>query len=73
MSTCTRCGASFGCAMVDGSDAPCWCTSLPPIVPVPASASTASGADASASGCWCPACLREHIAHQTEASSGTAR
>jgi hypothetical protein len=52
MSLCTRCGAAFGCAMADGLDAPCWCTALPPIVPVP-------GLDA---GCWCPACLRAHIA-----------
>jgi hypothetical protein len=54
MSTCTRCGAEFGCAMADGSDAPCWCTQLPPVVPVP-------GAQA---GCWCPACLRAHIEAQ---------
>jgi hypothetical protein len=51
MSNCTRCGASFGCAMADGDDAPCWCTRLPPVVPVP-------GVD---TGCWCPACLREYI------------
>lgn len=52
MSTCSRCGATFGCAMADGLDAPCWCVSLPPVVPVP-------GVDAS---CWCPACLQSHIA-----------
>ncbi|MFC5477537.1 cysteine-rich CWC family protein [Massilia suwonensis] len=52
MSVCSRCGAPFGCAMADGGDAPCWCTELPPVVPVP-------GAEA---GCWCPACLRAHIA-----------
>jgi hypothetical protein len=40
--------------MADGSDAPCWCTQLPPVVPVP-------GAQA---GCWCPACLRAHIEAQ---------
>ncbi|MFC5552159.1 cysteine-rich CWC family protein [Massilia aerilata] len=68
MSTCTRCGASFGCAMVDGSDAPCWCTSLPPLVPLPKPA----GTDAPAPGCWCPACLRQHIALHHPASSGTS-
>jgi len=51
MSTCTRCGAEFGCAMVDGSPEPCWCTALPPALPVPQEAA----------GCWCPACLRAHI------------
>lgn len=51
MSTCTRCGTEFGCAMADGLDAPCWCTELPPIVPLPGEPAT----------CWCPACLREHI------------
>ena len=55
MSTCTRCGAGFGCAMADGASAPCWCTDLPPVVPVP-------GVDAS---CWCPQCLQQHIASQS--------
>jgi hypothetical protein len=58
MSLCTRCGAAFGCAMADGADGPCWCTELPPVVPLP-------GAEAR---CWCPACLRAHIAATTEAS-----
>jgi hypothetical protein len=53
-STCTRCGARFGCAMADGLDAPCWCTQLPPVVAVP---------EASA-GCWCPTCLAQHVAEQ---------
>ncbi|MGX4640985.1 cysteine-rich CWC family protein [Massilia sp. SYSU DXS3249] len=52
MSQCTRCGATFGCAMADGGAGPCWCTELPPVLPVP-------GVDA---GCWCPACLRAQIA-----------
>jgi hypothetical protein len=68
MSTCTRCGASFGCAMLDGSDGPCWCTELPPVVPVPGAADTATGA-----GCWCPACLRQHIAQLQKASPDTAQ
>lgn len=54
MSTCTRCGAEFGCAMADGAQQPCWCTALPAAVPVPAGAA----------GCWCEACLRAHIAAQ---------
>lgn len=53
MSTCARCGAAFGCAMADPNDGqPCWCTRMPAAVPVPA----APGA-----GCWCPACLKQHI------------
>jgi hypothetical protein len=64
MSTCQRCGATFHCAMADaGPDGqadtqPCWCTALPPAVPVPAQDATAPVAV----GCWCPACLRAHIA-----------
>jgi len=54
MSTCTRCGAQFACAMTDGGDQPCWCMALPPAVAVPSEAA----------GCWCPACLRAHIAAQ---------
>jgi hypothetical protein len=65
MSTCTRCGAEFGCAMVDGNDgAPCWCTKLPPVVALPASGETA--------GCWCPACLEQHIAQQAAGAPDTA-
>lgn len=54
MSTCTRCGAQFACAMEKGSPEPCWCMALPPAVAVPRQAV----------GCWCPACLRAHIAAQ---------
>lgn len=69
MSTCSRCGAAFGCAMVDGGDGPCWCTQLPPVVPVP----KVAGADVPVTGtgaavdtaCWCPACLKAHIAEQS--------
>lgn len=67
MSTCSRCGASFGCAMADGVDSPCWCTRLPPVVPVPAPANEA----APMPGCWCPACLEQHIAQQRQAAPGT--
>jgi len=59
MSLCTRCGASFSCAMVDnGTDSTdstgsaCWCTTLPAAVAVPTEAA----------GCWCRACLEAHIA-----------
>ena len=68
MSICTRCGAEFGCAMADGGAGPCWCTTLPPVVPVPAAQ---AGAGDAAPGCWCPACLRQHIAQQAGTSSGT--
>ncbi|WP_343730375.1 cysteine-rich CWC family protein [Duganella sp.] len=56
MSTCSRCGAQFSCAMKDADPAapaqPCWCTTLPPAVAIP----SAPGAS-----CWCPDCLRQHI------------
>jgi Cysteine-rich CWC len=64
MSTCERCGATFHCAMKDPArtgrgETPCWCTLLPPAVPVPRQ----EGDDASTTvGCWCPACLAAHIA-----------
>ncbi len=61
MSVCARCGAAFGCAMADGLDGPCWCTEFPAVVAVPA-------VDAS---CWCPACLKLHIAER-ESSPKTA-
>jgi len=61
MSTCTRCGASFGCAVADGSGTPCWCTRLPPLAALPP-----AGA-----GCWCSSCLEQHIAHAREAARGT--
>jgi hypothetical protein len=67
MSICTRCGAPFGCAMADGSSEPCWCTTLPPVVPLPVQ----DAGQGTAPGCWCPACLRQHIAQLGRASSGT--
>jgi hypothetical protein len=73
MSTCSLCGASFGCAMRDGSDGPCWCTTLPPVVPVPAPIPAPSGAQDAPPGCWCPACLRQHIAQRAEASPDTPK
>lgn len=68
MSTCSRCGAQFGCAMADGLDAPCWCTRLPPLVPVPA-----DGAGPQASGCWCSTCLEQHIAQRDPGAPATPR
>jgi len=65
-STCARCGQAFGCAMVDGSDAPCWCTQLPPVVPLPAPREGAA-----APGCWCRACLEQHIAQHAPAAPDT--
>jgi hypothetical protein len=79
MSTCERCGATFHCAMADGQasgpargrargtdggdEAPCWCTLLPPAVPVPRQAEAKDVRTATAAvGCWCPDCLKAHIA-----------
>jgi len=75
MSICERCGAEFHCAMADApadrkptgaaDETPCWCTFEAPAVPVPrtgaATPADAEAADA-AVGCWCPSCLRAHIA-----------
>jgi hypothetical protein len=66
MSTCTRCGTTFGCAMVDGNDGgPCWCTRLPPVATLPLADDKA--------GCWCPACLEQHIAAQQGAAPDTSQ
>ncbi|MYM41346.1 hypothetical protein [Duganella qianjiadongensis] len=43
------------------AEAPCWCTELPMLLPVPV---------AGASGCWCPDCLRAEIAAQQRAHAG---
>ncbi|TQK05319.1 cysteine-rich CWC family protein [Herbaspirillum sp. SJZ107] len=66
MSTCTRCGASFGCAMADGGTGPCWCTALPPVVALPS-----LDAGAPAPGCWCPTCLEQHIAQSHAVAPAT--
>jgi hypothetical protein len=76
MSICERCGAEFHCAMADAppdrkptgaaDETPCWCTFEPPAVPVPSSTTGAAPAEAASASaavaCWCPACLRAHIA-----------
>jgi hypothetical protein len=46
--------------MADGGSAPCWCTELPPVVPVP-------GVDAR---CWCPQCLKQHMSAQRASQNG---
>ncbi|MGK5017948.1 MULTISPECIES: cysteine-rich CWC family protein [unclassified Janthinobacterium] len=57
MSQCTLCGATFQCGQTaPQTSEPCWCTALPPAMPVPGSR---------AIGCWCPACLQAHIATLT--------
>jgi hypothetical protein len=66
MSLCSRCHAVFDCALADGSATPCWCTLLPPRVPVP---DTVPGA---AALCWCPACLQAHLAALAATGSGQA-
>ena len=67
MSVCSRCGATFTCAMADGDGSqPCWCASLPLVMPVPSPGVSAPASDPS---CWCPDCLRRHIAATTAAPS----
>lgn len=71
MSTCERCGATFHCAMADpeaggtagkAGGTPCWCTLLPPAVPVPRQGGDAAAATQGGAGCWCPDCLKAQIA-----------
>jgi hypothetical protein len=57
MSLCSACGVQLFCAMADvganvanAAAAPCWCTQLPALMPVP------SQQDAPAA-CYCRACL----------------
>ncbi|MBC7452527.1 MAG: cysteine-rich CWC family protein [Massilia sp.] len=54
MSACSHCGAPLTCAMADGSGHPCWCTEVAAAVAVPVPGQGAA--------CWCPACLKQHIA-----------
>ncbi|GGX83763.1 hypothetical protein GCM10007386_13350 [Pseudoduganella dura] len=41
---------------------PCWCTLLPPAVPVPRQDAPATPETPAGAGCWCPECLKAHIA-----------
>ncbi|HJU99101.1 MAG TPA: cysteine-rich CWC family protein [Burkholderiaceae bacterium] len=67
MSVCARCGATFTCAMADGDGSePCWCASLPLVMPVPSADVLPPAADPS---CWCPDCLRRHIATTSAAAA----
>jgi len=50
-------------------ETPCWCTFEPAALPVPHAANDDAGATAAMAeagpatvGCWCPDCLRAHIA-----------
>jgi hypothetical protein len=63
MSTCTRCGAIFSCAMADNIPGACWCTALPAAVPIPQEAA----------GCWCRNCLETHIADLSRAQAAALR
>jgi hypothetical protein len=54
--------------MADGGSGPCWCAGLPPAVAVPE-----GGTEAAAAGCWCPACLKQHIAQQAAAAQAMER
>ena len=64
--TCSRCGASFGCGMGQGS---CWCAELPPLMPVPRSGEASADGDGDPASCLCPPCLREEIARRQAAAS----
>jgi len=48
---------------MEGSDAKCWCASLPALMPLPALADPAAPAN-----CLCPDCLKARLA-QTPASA----
>ena len=53
---CPHCGARFRCGM-EGGDKECWCASLPPLLPVPATGS----ADSPGASCLCPECLKAKL------------
>lgn len=50
VSRCERCGATFECGVLAGSDK-CWCFDLPKLGPLPAEFSR----------CLCPDCLKTFI------------
>jgi hypothetical protein len=74
MQACARCGAGFQCGMVTANAAdaagPCWCMALPHAAPLPALPDGTDTGTAIA-GCWCRACLEQHIAHRAAAASGS--
>lgn len=53
--TCPKCDATFTCSPVD-----CWCSSLPPVMPLIPDA-----------GCYCPACLKVMIDMKLAADAHT--
>jgi hypothetical protein len=75
MQACARCGAGFQCGMAaDAADAagPCWCMALPHAAALPPLPDgTDADVDATMAGCWCRACLEQHIAHRAAAASGS--
>jgi hypothetical protein len=50
---CSDCGTAFGCGA--GSATPCWCTQLPPIMPLDF-----------AQECRCPGCLEAEVRRRIE-------
>ncbi|RJF97542.1 cysteine-rich CWC family protein [Noviherbaspirillum saxi] len=67
MSTCSKCGISFTCGMVDATpEEACWCTQLPAL-----SQSAYLQDDAKAATCLCRKCLSERIAMQQKDHSKT--
>lgn len=65
MSVCTRCGATFSCALAERRGEPCWCAALPAAAAVPL--------PQDAAGCWCRACLQSHIAELAHAQAQRQR
>lgn len=57
---CPQCGAQFRCGM-EGGDDECWCSALPPLLPVPAT----SDPGLAAASCLCPACLKARLQRRT--------
>lgn len=69
MSTCPACGAVLTCGMVDANASnPCWCTTLPSL-PAAAQAALNRGQASSDIRCFCPDCLRKHIAASIDAAA----
>ena len=70
-SSCPNCGTSLHCGMVGGmasSSSPCWCFTMPHVLPVPVAENFKNPAPKALSsnpadqpGCLCPACLQQLI------------
>jgi hypothetical protein len=61
---CPACGGPVNCGMAAG-EATCWCTALPPALPVPTYADEAR--------CYCSRCLQKLIAERAEAKARKKR